>query len=132
MQRVRPALAAIAALVVSGCASMPTCGAGLRPASRIDLYFGLNIPGGGSVSAQEWRRFSDTVLAVAFPDGFTVADAFGTWRSPKTNEIGHEGARVVTAIYGSLAAAQKVASVYRAQFRQETVGITQMNVCAAF
>lgn len=132
MRRLHPVLGAIAALVVGACANTPTCGPGLRPASRIDLYFGLDIPGGGSVTAQEWRRFSDTVLSGAFPDGFTVAEAIGTWRSPKTNQIGHEGARVVTAVYGNLAAAQKAASAYRAQFQQEAVGITQMNVCAAF
>jgi hypothetical protein len=122
----------LAALALAGCANTAVCGAGLHPASRIDLYFGLDVPGRKPVSPEEWRQFADAILTPAFPDGFTVVEATGVWRNPKTNAVTHEGARVVTAVNGIPTAAQKAAGAYRAQFHQDSVGITQTHVCAAF
>ena len=127
-----PLWAILAALALAGCANTTVCGGGLRPATRIDLYFGLDVPGRTPVSAEEWRQFADAVLTPAFPDGFTVVDATGAWRNPKTNAVSHESARLVMAVNGSATAAQKAAAAYRMQFHQDSVGITQTRVCAAF
>jgi hypothetical protein len=50
---------------------------------RSELYFGVgpvDIPDGG-VAEMRWRAFLDREVTPRFPDGLTVFEAFGQWRS---------------------------------------------------
>jgi Protein of unknown function (DUF3574) len=76
------------------------------------------------------------VVAVAFPDGFTVSDAEGAWRDAKTGAAVHEKSKIVfieapasTELGGRI---ERVADVYRRRFHQDAVGIVTREVCAAF
>jgi hypothetical protein len=104
--------------------------------TEAELMFGRDIPGGGTVSDADWKTFVDEVLAEAFPDGFTVSDAEGTWRDAKTGAAVREKSKLVfvdgradAALAGKL---QRVTDVYRKRFRQDAVGIVTREVCAAF
>eukprot|EP01133_Synstelium_polycarpum_P011853 gene11853-13816_t len=67
-------------------------------AIRTDLYFGMNIPGGGQVSQQQWKMFTDSVITPYFPEGYTEWDATGKWRDTGTKQTITEPTKVVTFI----------------------------------
>ena len=65
----------------------------------------------GEVSEDAWKRFCDKHVSAAFPDGYTVLDAMGYWRSgPDTTA--KERAKVIL-IIAPADAREKVLSVAR-------------------
>jgi hypothetical protein len=40
-----------------------------------DLYFGLNLPGGGEITQAQFQSFIDSVITPRFPAGLTIFDA---------------------------------------------------------
>lgn len=75
-------------LLFSSCATL----------QRTDLFFGTDIPGGGHVSAEQWKSFSDTAIATRFPEGYTEWDANGRWLDKDTRQTITEHTKVVTFI----------------------------------
>lgn len=82
----RPLIAGALAftLALGGCgrlrqpaAPAPSAGAAVV-ADR--MFFGRNIPGGGTVSDSAWSAFLAEVVTPRFPAGFTVVRAEGQWR----------------------------------------------------
>ena len=53
------------------------------PFMRTELFFGLDKPTGGTVTAEEWDKFVADVVTPRFPDGFTVDDALGQYLDGK-------------------------------------------------
>jgi len=101
---------------------------------RDTLYFGLSIPGGRSVSDTDWQQFADEAIAHAFPNGFTVVDAHGTWRGADGAPVS-EPSRVVTIVHpddgASDAAIRAIVQRYRTAFRQEAVLRERTSVCVS-
>jgi hypothetical protein len=101
---------------------------------RDTLYFGLSIPGGGSVSDAEWQAFAAEAIGHAFPNGFTVTDAHGTWRGADGASVS-EPSRVVTIVHPddgtSDAAIRALVQRYRTTFRQEVVLRERTSVCVS-
>ena len=101
---------------------------------RDTLYFGLSIPGGRSVSDTDWQQFADEAIAHAFPNGFTVVDAHGTWRGADGSAVS-EPSRVVTIVHpddsASDTAIRAIVQRYRTTFRQEAVLRERTSVCAS-
>jgi hypothetical protein len=92
---------------------------------RSDLYFGRDIPGGGQVSEQAWKAFSDSVISAYFPEGYTEWDAKGRWKDTETKETISEPTKVVT-FFGKMskersAAIDSIAQRYLRRFRQQSV-----------
>jgi len=106
-----------------------------QPLVRDTLYFGASIPDGGEVDAAAWRKFEDDTLAPAFPDGYTVTAANGTWRN-KNGESIHEATRVFTVVHADTAewaaTLRRVAAGYRDRFHQQSVLHEYSVVCAGF
>ena len=106
-------------LLLSGCA------AGNGSAWReYKVYCGLSSRN-SEVSEDAWGRFCDRYVSAAFPDGYTVIDAAGCWRSgSKATE--KERAKIIL-IVAPADAREKVRSVagqYQKQFHQEAVLIS--------
>jgi hypothetical protein len=125
----------IVVLAVAGCAPIATdtCKLpGQRRSDALRLYFGRDIPGGGSVSDADWSVFAAEVLTPAFPEGFSVYQVMGQWRA-SDGSIVREPSFVVERI-GMIDPARlaAVTAAYRTRFRQEAVGIVSAPVCAAF
>jgi len=101
---------------------------------RDTLYFGLSIPSGGSVGDADWTAFADDAIGHAFPNGFTVADAHGTWRGADGSAVS-EPSRVVTIVHpddGTTdAAIRAIVQRYRTTFRQEAVLRERTSVCVS-
>ena len=102
-------------LSLAGCATM----------QRTDLYFGRTIPGGGQVTEQQWKNFSDNVISKYFPEGYTELTATGHWKDPQTHETITEPSTVVIFL-GKMgpqrnAALDSVTQQYILRFHQQSV-----------
>ncbi|GGN12031.1 hypothetical protein GCM10010967_55000 [Dyadobacter beijingensis] len=111
----------LSAGIIFGCVFLTSC-AGYR---RSDLYFGRDIPGGGTVTEQQWKNFSDSVISNYFPEGYTEWDANGRWRDTDTKKTITEPTKVVT-FFGKMtrqrsAALDSIAQRYLRRFSQQSV-----------
>ena len=101
---------------------------------RDALYFGLSIPGGGSVSDADWSRFENEVIGHAFPQGFSVVAGHGSWRGAD-GAIVSEPNRVVVIVHedngASDAAIRDIVQRYRTTFHQESVLRERSAACAS-
>ncbi|HVZ08978.1 DUF3574 domain-containing protein [Rhodopila sp.] len=101
-----------------------------------DLFFGRSIPGGGTVSADDWDRFLDDTVTPNLPAGYTVLDGTGAWRNPMTGQTGREPSIVILGVLpdtpDSLAAVNRVRAAYQRRFHQQLVGMASVPVCGAF
>ena len=107
------------------CTLFSGCAAGNASAWReYKVFCGMSSKN-GEVSEDAWRRFCDKYVSAAFPDGYTVLDAAGYWRSgPATTA--KERAKVIL-IVAPADAREKVLSVarqYQKEFAQEAVLIS--------
>lgn len=78
-------LALVAAATLAGCGRTagPSWSAPPAPTSvqSDQLFFGRDIPGGGTVSDSAWAAFLADVVTPRLPSGFTVFRTDGQWRS---------------------------------------------------
>jgi hypothetical protein len=128
----RHAAAGLLLGLLAGCVtapSAPPCRLSGASAVSVELLFGLSIPGGGTVSPDQFDAFLATEVAPRFP-GFTVLPAAGYWQGRP------EGARVVmVAAPDDADTARKLDAVraaYRTRFSQRSVGLITAQSCAAF
>jgi len=103
---------------------------------KTELYFGLSIPGGGNLTNEEFRAFTDSVIAYAFPEGFTVVNAAGGWYDPEIKQTITEDSRIVIH-YSKMddvtsAAIDTVRAKYMRYYKQQSVLRVDQNVRAGF
>jgi hypothetical protein len=79
------------------------CGVASAAQVRTTLYFGLARPK-GSVTELEWQIFLRDEVTRRFPDGLTVWEAEGQWRTP-AGSIDHEQSKVLLLVHPDTAAA---------------------------
>jgi hypothetical protein len=131
-------------LALTGCVcSKPSGGtpeavrsAACEERTRTELYFGLAKPGGvKEVSAEEWRGFLDSFVTPRFPEGLTVCDAYGQWRSDQ-GVVQKESTKLLILIHSGGAAQDKaieeIRAEYKKRFQQESVLRVDAAVKAAF
>jgi hypothetical protein len=106
---------ALIALLFSACATT----------RRTDLFFGMNIPGGGQVSTEAWQQFTDSIISPRFPEGYTESDAWGKWRDTATLQTIAEHTKVLTFIgkksRSRNAILDTVIQAYIQQYKQQAV-----------
>jgi hypothetical protein len=109
------------------------CGVSSAAQVRTTLYFGLARPK-GSVSELEWQIFLRDEVTRRFPDGLTVWEAEGQWRT-ETGSVDHERSKVLLLVHPDTAAArqsvQTVIEAYRKAFDQQSVLWESARVCVA-
>jgi hypothetical protein len=124
--RLEPPVAAQVAVVME-------CGVSSAPQLRTTLYFGLARPK-GSVTELEWQIFLRDEVTRRFPDGLTVWEAEGQWRTP-AGTIDHEQSKVLLLVHPDTAAARQsvlgVIEAYRKTFEQESVLWENARVCVS-
>jgi hypothetical protein len=88
------------------------------------LFFGRDIPDGGSVSEADWTAFLAQVVTPRFPDGLTVLRGEGQWLGAN-GVVVSEPSFVVEVDHPPSAAVDtaldEIAAEYRRRFRQEAV-----------
>ena len=57
------------------------CTGSTSPMQQVELYFGSSVKGRPFVTERTWSKFLDSEVTPRFPDGLTVFDAHGQWRS---------------------------------------------------
>lgn len=131
-------------LALTACETAPAppaavssaCRAPLKAMTQVDLYFGRNIPGGGEVSDAQWRQFLDEIVTPRFPDGLSVLDVYGQWKSTRSGTIARERSKRLSIIVPDAAVAaanvEAIKAAYKQRFRQESVLQSEAPVCAAF
>jgi hypothetical protein len=109
------------------------CGATSASQLRTTLYFGRTRPN-GSVSELEWQMFLRDEVTQRFPEGLTVWEAEGQWRTA-AGSIDHEQSKVLLLVHADTAAArqsvQAVIEAYRKKFDQQSVLWENARVCVA-
>ena len=134
-------------LIVAALAAAPSCtkpalsavpataSDSLRSYVQEELYFGRNIPGGGTVSESDVERFLAEVVTPRFPSGFSVIRSQGQWRG-KTGVIEKEDGFVLSVLHEGDAASDKaireIMSEYKTRFKQEVVLRVRNPVRAVF
>ena len=126
--------------MLAGCAITPApavCGPGMgQPMRTFELYFGRAVAGRGDVTDTEWRQFVEGELSEALPAGFTVFDANGAWRNPRTGRTIHEATKVVVAVMpdsaDSVGAVNRARAAYQSRFNQQLVGLNTQTSCGQF
>lgn len=120
--------ALLAAVLLAGCAptvrSTPPAPAAQQAWVADRLYFGRNIPGGGTVGDGEWAAFLRDVVTPRFPAGLTVWRGQGQWRDA-SGAVQAEDVIVVEILHPASAEAdaalEAIASEYRRRFHQDSV-----------
>ncbi len=88
------------------------------------LFFGRNVPGGGTVSDSAFAAFVDEVVTPRFPAGLTLFRADGQWRGA-SGRVEREPSMVVEVVHPAGPAAEadlrEIADEYKRRFRQEAV-----------
>jgi hypothetical protein len=109
------------------------CGASSASQVRTTLYFGLARPK-GSVTELEWQIFLRDEVTRRFPDGLTVWNAEGQWRT-SAGSIDHEQSKVLLLVHPDTTAARQsvlaVIETYRKTFEQQSVLWENARVCVA-
>lgn len=124
----------LAVLQLSACAAMqaPQCPLPDQKAMQVThLYFGR-----AHVPDAAWRKFETDVIAVQFPDGFTVTNGHGAWRDPASGRRSEEPSTIVMIAAPAKAQTsvriQAVRAAYKSRFHQISVGAVSAMSCAAF
>lgn len=94
------------------------------------MYLGRNKPDGAAITDAEFNGFVRAIVAVAFPNGFTIIHAEGGWngstgfiREPSAIlEVYHNGATPARH------AVRNVATAYRNEFQQDAVMVSTTNL----
>ena len=109
---------------------------GQQPMLVVQLFFGQNIAGQKNIAPAAWQAFLRQEVTPRFPDGFTVLDAYGQWRDPKTMQIGRERSKIVEIATPNApditTKLEDIVAHYRARFHQQSVGIVTVPGCARF
>jgi hypothetical protein len=135
-------LAVLLALGLAGCvtqqASPPSpsvCAVG-DAMVETQLFFGMNKPRGGFVSARDWDAFVSREVSPRFPEGFSVIDGAGFWRDGATQKTISEKSKVVVRLHEASAEADQaigaIVEAYKVKFEQEAVLRVDRPVCAKF
>ena len=136
MRRLLPLLTLSAALAATAAAaSPPSCPPGLHRAMTAELYFGRDIAGAGEVSDADWRQFVDTEITPRFPDGLSVSDVYGQWRSPKGAFVREQSKALFLVLTGVPAERQRIDLVrdaYKQRFHQDSVMLVEQQACVGF
>ena len=139
-RRIRGFLIAMAVVSMSACVTpvvrSPAPGeASLQVLISDRLYFGRNIPGGGTVSESDWERFLADVVTPRFPAGLSVWRAQGQWRD-KQGVIEKEDSFILDLLHPDDAQSEKsveeIMTDYKTRFRQEAVLRVRDSVRAQF
>ena len=149
----RPAALLSSLLLLAGCApGLPLPGpssvTSLLPEDAIScpplveaawearLYFGRSARDGGELSDAEWQRFLAEEVTSRFPDGLTVLDGYGQWRSGEDAPIEREGTKLLVIVVPDIGEAlpklRALSGIYKVRYDHESVLLSYQPVCVQF
>jgi hypothetical protein len=136
---VRPAHALIlAALFAAGAASAATsrtCPRGLHSATTAELFFGRSAGSNGQVSDADWSAFLDAEVTPRFPDGLSVSDVYGQWRSPAGAFVREDSKALFIVLANKPHDEERlelIRQAYKQRFHQQSVLLVEEKACVSF
>lgn len=111
------------------------CPEGLRTANTAQLFFGRSIGWTGEVSEADWRAFLDAEVSPRFPDGLSVSDVYGQWKSPAGDFVREDSKALFIVLAGRPDEQQQldlVRDAYKRRFHQQSVLLVEQKACVAF
>ena len=125
-RRQRFPIAALILAAVYGCA-MPAADGHCASGVTTRLYLGQDTPAGAVTDAQ-WERFVEESVTPQFPEGFTVMQGQGRWRSA-AGILHQEDTRVIEIVHEDSAMShtrvREVGAAYKRRFAQQAVLVAQ-------
>jgi hypothetical protein len=110
-------------LVGCGAVNRQACGDDGQLAVQELLYFGTAAPS-GRVTPEAWAQFLGEIVTPRFPEGLSVWQASGQWRSARGDVI-RESSYVLSLVHPDDATARKavqeIIASYKTRFHQEAV-----------
>ncbi len=130
------AAALFAAALPAVAAQAEGCASPASAMSQVEMYFGSSVKGLPFVTEEAWSQFLASEVTPKFPDGLTVFDAHGQWRS-NDGKIYREETHVLLILYKADATTggkiEAIRDAYKKQFLQEDLPVrVDTTVCAAF
>ena len=131
------ALTALAALAPASAHSQGAvpCRAPAQSMQGIERRFGRSVEGRLVVGGREWVRFLAREITPRFPDGLSVVDAAGQYKTAD-GRIAHEPSKLVIIVAPEGSETQDrvavIEAAYKKQFRQQKVVVVTRAVCASF
>jgi hypothetical protein len=132
-------IALIAASAVCAAAAAPApasaCPEGLRQANTAQLFFGRSIGWTGEVTDADWRAFVDAEVTPRFPDGLSVSDVYGQWKSPAGEFVREDSKALFIVLAGRPDEQQRlelIRDAYKRRFHQQSVLLVEQQACVAF
>jgi hypothetical protein len=114
----------------------PSCHGSQQQRKVAELLFGRDIGHRVGVDENDWARFVERELIPRFPDGLTISDTIGEWRSRTGGVIVREpGKRVEIVLPGNTddeARLDSVVAAYKRTFQQRSVIVIEHGACVAF
>jgi len=89
---------------------------------RTELYFGIgraDDPSSG-VGEADWRAFLDREVTARFPDGLSVFDIYGQWRSKGQREPARQRSKVIMLLYPDTPQHRSDIDAIRAAWKHKT------------
>lgn len=112
-----------------------SCAPGAQALIEDRLFFGLSRPDGGTVDDAQWQAFLGDEVTPRFPQGLTVVEASGQWRSAD-GSLGREPSRLLILAHADDAANEAavvaITQAYKRRFAQEAVLRLKQAACASF
>ncbi len=107
------------------------CGDGGQLAAQELLYFGAVTPS-GHVTPDNWAQFLNETVTPRFPEGLSVWQASGQWRST-SGEVIREPSYVLSLLHSDdpyqEQAIRELIGSYKTRFQQEAVLRVRSSVC---
>lgn len=128
-----PVSALVLFISLTGCAGIngAPCSGNGRPAVQELLYFGTETPS-GHVTMEDWGRFLTEAVTPRFPEGLSVWQASGQWRSA-SGQIIREPSYVLSLVHPDDPVPNKavleIIASYKTRFQQEAVLRVKTTVC---
>ena len=111
------------------------CPAGMKTATTAELFFGRNLGWTGQVSESDWRAFLDQEVTPRFPDGLSVSDVYGQWRSPAGAFVRQNTKALFIVLAGRPDEQQRlnlIRDAYKRRFHQQAVLLVEESACVGF
>lgn len=101
---------------------------------RTELYFGVGViseqGGETDLAANEkrWRDFLDREVTPRFPDGLSVYDVYGQWRTQGQNKIERLHSKVIMLLHADAPKQRADLEAIRAAWKKETGDLSVLRV----
>lgn len=125
-------------IIAAGTAppALADCHDGASQRVVAELLFGRHIDNRRSVSERSFRHFLNSEVTPRFPDGFTLLDTYGQYRSAARQPIVKEAGKYLMIALADdkrgIALVREIAEAYKRRFNQQSVAIITRASCVSF